>query len=303
MTENNMTENNNNCTENIDELTDTIDISINSINSSKSSKSIRTKFAKACSHCNKVLKSEKTYNKHTNNQLCYSKNEITFCKICNITMSTHENYIKHILSMEHLNSIGCNKLEILHNNQPSTILQADPYLSNNEAQAIGTNNLGNKFTFVFQNNQTQTVDLIAPKTNLLSTCISADISSVSIDNTTANTLYNHSNHSNHSSENISEKKILEPTDKQKKIILILERVGNDQEGRTLLLKMLDKLHIEDYYGLQSFIKCNNNISKQLQTIYLDIIDKFINMLVKLRNNGETIYKDKNISKLVISLTS
>ena len=66
--------------------------------------------------------------------------------------------------------------------------------------------------------------------------------------------------------------------------------------------MLDKLHIEDYRGLQSFIKSNNNISNELKNVYLDIMDKFITMLVKRRNNGETIYKDKDISKLVISLT-
>jgi hypothetical protein len=113
--------------------------------SNQKTKTIRTKFEKACTHCNKVLKSAKTYEHHINNQLCYSKNEITYCKICNIKKDTHTEYIKHLLSMEHLNSIGCNKLETLNTNQPSTILQADPYLSNNEARSIGTNNLGNKF--------------------------------------------------------------------------------------------------------------------------------------------------------------
>jgi hypothetical protein len=96
--------------------------------------------------------------------------------------------------------------------------------------------------------------------------------------------------------------IIEPTEKQKKILVILERVGSEEEGRTMLLKLLDKLHIEDYRGLQTFIKCNNNISSELKKVYLDIMDKFITMLVKRRNNGETIYKDKDISKLVISLT-
>jgi hypothetical protein len=97
-------------------------------------------------------------------------------------------------------------------------------------------------------------------------------------------------------------RVLEPSEKQKKILVILERVGTEEEGRIILCKMLDKLHIEDYRGLQSFIKSNNNISNELKNVYLDIMDKFITMLVKRRNNGETIYKDKDISKLVISLT-
>ena len=253
-------------------------------------KSIKTKFEKACGHCNKVLKSAKTYTHHINNQLCYSKNEITYCKICNIKKDTHAEYIKHLLSMEHLNSIGCNKLETLNTNQPSTILQADPYLSNNEARSIGTNNLGNKFTFVFQNNQTQIVDLIPPKQESKI----QPVNSTSIGNIVRN--------DEHRVTDNAVNTVVEPTVKQRKILVLLERVGSEEEGRTMLLKMLDKLHIEDYRGLQAFIKCNNNISNELKKVYLDIMDKFITMLVKRRNNGETVYKDKDISKLVISLT-
>ena len=258
--------------------------------SNQKTKTIRTKFEKTCTHCNKVLKSAKTYEHHINNQLCYSKNEITYCKICNIKKDTHAEYIKHLLSMEHLNSIGCNKLETLNTNQPSTILQADPYLSNNEARSIGTNNLGNKFTFVFQNNQTQIVDLIPPKQE----------SKIQVVNSTC--VGNIGRNDNHRTAENAENNIREPTEKQRKILVILERVGSEEEGRTMLLKMLDKLHIEDYRGLQTFIKSNNNISNELKKVYLDIMDKFITMLVKRRNNGETIYKDKDISKLVISLT-
>jgi len=193
--------------------------------------------------------------------------------------------------MEHLNSIGCNKLETLNTNQPSTILQADPYLSNNEARSIGTNNLGNKFTFVFQNNKTQIVDLIPPKQeSKIQLVNSANIGNI-IRNDEHRTAVNTVN------------TLGEPTEKQRKILVILERVGSEEEARTMLLKMLDKLHIEDYHGLQAFIKSNNNnISNEFKKVYLDIMDKFITMLVKRRNNGETIYKDKDISKLVISLT-
>ena len=55
--------------------------------------------------------------------------------------------------------------------------------------------------------------------------------------------------------------VVEPTEKQKKILVILERVGTEEEARTMLLKMLDKLHIEDYRGLQAFIKCNNKTTR------------------------------------------
>jgi len=298
-------------------INDTINNTLNDVNNTpiienNNNKSIKTKFEKSCNHCNKILKSAKTYAHHINNQLCYSKNEITYCKICNITMDTHANYIKHLLTIEHLNSIGCNKLETLNTNQPSTILQADPYLSNNEARNIGTNNLGNKFTFVFQNNQTQIVDLIPPKQDnkiqsnaTMNSTMHAPVRTTSM-NILRNNILRNIEHNNIEHNNVEHNNVFssipEPTDKQKKILLILEKIGTEEEGRTLLVKMLEKLHIEDYRGLQSFIKCNNNISKELKNVYLDIMDKFITMLVKRRNNGETIYKDKDISKLVISLT-
>ena len=41
-------------------------------------KPARTKFEKTCNHCNKIFKSEKTYEQHVNNQVCYSKDEITY---------------------------------------------------------------------------------------------------------------------------------------------------------------------------------------------------------------------------------
>ena len=72
-------------------------------------KSRRSKFEKACSHCDKVMKSEKLYDKHVSGQVCYSKDEKTICKVCNITLVDRAEYVKHLLSMAHINNIGCNK--------------------------------------------------------------------------------------------------------------------------------------------------------------------------------------------------
>jgi hypothetical protein len=238
-------------------------------------------FEKKCDHCNKVIKSAKSYDNHINTQVCYTRDELTYCKLCKLTVSNHNEYLKHLLSMEHINKIGCNNLEVLHNNQPSTILQADPYLTNNEARSIGTNNLGNKFTFVFENNNTQTVNLIP--------------------NTDSSTLQNDTK-----PEKIGKKigeKIIEPTQKQMKILSLLNNISNVAEGCKILLLMLDnKLNIEDYNGLQNIIKKDTNMKPEYKSAYSEIIDKFVSMLIKRKNNGEIIYKDKDISKIVISLT-
>ena len=265
-------------------------------------KAVRTKFEKTCGHCNKVLKSAKTYEHHVNNQVCYNKNETTFCKVCKITCSNRPDYVKHLLSMEHINKIGCQNLETLNNNQPSTILQIDPFLTNNEAKSIGTNNLGNKFTFVFQNNRTQTIDLINNDNQNNNPIGNNNLSgNNNINNLTSAIAHNTLNQVIIDGQSGNRK--IEPTVKQQKILSILENAKSIEDGCKLLLRMLDnKLNLEDYHGLQSIIRNDSNMQPELNTAYIEIIDKFVSMLVKRRTNGETVYKDKDISKIVISLT-
>ena len=319
-------------------------------------------FTKQCVHCNKVIKNIKTYEHHVNTQICYSKTEITYCKICNIKLENRNEYIQHLITIVHLNNIGCNNIELLDNNQPNALLQLDPYLSVNDAKLIGTTNLGQKFTFVFNNLQTQIIDLVAHKQNINTTSntqhtISSNTASNTASNTESNTAsntesntasntlidnsiadntiddntladnsINNSINSNtidsmncknisditsilpndtiHNKINILPIISLEPTIKQKKILLILKDVKNITDGCNILHRMIDtKLNIEDYNGLQTFIKNDINIIDELKHAYIELINKFINMLIKKCNNGDTIYKDKNISKLVISLTS
>lgn len=273
------------------DIADMVDAEINQA----SSKARKNKtFEKACEHCNKVLKSVKSYENHINTQVCYNRDEITYCKLCKITMPNHIDYVKHLISMEHINKIGCNKLEVLHSNQPSTILQADPYLTSNEARSIGTNNLGNKFTFVFNNNDTKVINLVHQ--NDANT--SNNRQNIIKDNANAN-----ANTNANDKQHIMNAKKIEATPKQIKILGLLNNANTVVEGGKLLLIMLDnKLHLEDYNGLQYIIKNDVNMKMEYKTAYLEIIDKFVSMLVKRRSAGETIYKDKDISKVVLSLT-
>ena len=298
-------------------------------------------FTKQCVHCNKVIKNIKTYDHHVNTQICYSKTELTYCKICNIKLENRNEYIQHLITIVHLNNIGCNNIELLDNNQPNALLQLDPYLSVNDAKLIGTTNLGHKFTFVFNNLQTQIIDLVAHKQNINTTSNTLVDNTIAdntlVDNTiTDNNITDSNSNSNsiinsiinssitcnnisditsilpndtntdtlHNKTNIMPIISLEPTIKQKKILLILKDVKNITDGCNILHRMIDtKLNIEDYNGLQTFIKNDINIIDELKHAYIELINKFINMLIKKCNNGDTIYKDKNISKLVISLTS
>ncbi len=299
------------------------------LNNCKTRNTAKNSFTKQCLHCNKVIKNIKTYEHHVNTQICYSKTELTYCKICNIKLENRNEYIQHLITIVHLNNIGCNNIELLDNTQPNALLQLDPYLSVNDAKLIGTTNLGHKFTFVFNNLQTQIIDLVAHKQNIntsYNTQSNTQSNTLSDSSITDNTLSNSNSNSivdnSISCKNISDITIilpndtinnktnimpiisLEPTIKQKKILLILKDVKNISDGCNILHRMIDtKLNIEDYNGLQTFIKNDINIIDELKNAYIELINKFINMLIKKCNNGDTIYKEKNISKLVIFLTS
>ena len=67
--------------------------------------------------------------------------------------------------------------------------------------------------------------------------------------------------------------------------------------------MLDnKLQLEDYKGLQKIIK-HLKINEEYKLNYLKTIDIFINYLIKEKTCGINSYKDKDISQLVINITS
>ena len=61
-------------------------------------KTSRQQFKEECIHCSKIFKSKITYDKHILQQLCYSADEITYCKICCITLSNHNKYKKHLFT-------------------------------------------------------------------------------------------------------------------------------------------------------------------------------------------------------------
>jgi hypothetical protein len=121
-------------------------------------------FDAECSKCHKHFKTKSAFEKHVSHQLCYGMHEITFCKTCNITMETHSSYVKHLMTAEHLSSIGVGKLEKLKEEKPGAIHVADPYLSSGEAELLGTRNLGNKYTLVFENEEIQEVKLVRKPT-------------------------------------------------------------------------------------------------------------------------------------------
>lgn len=278
----------------VDEKPAVIDIVV----SGKSLKTEKQKFNAECNKCHKHFKSKCTYDKHINQQLCYSKDELSYCKTCNIMLESHSGYIKHLMTAVHLDSIGAVKLERLQEDRPSTIHTADPYLSRNEAELLGTRNLGEKYTLVFENNKTQEVKLVRKPSPIYSQVFTDEKIHTTVK---SNSDIKSANMTN--LEMIIPDKITQPTNNQIGIIKYLEKQTNPVEANNSFIKILTtKLALEDYYGLTTLIRENGVMSIEVKKTILGLINKFVDGLTKKRVSGQATYNGKDIAKVVVALS-
>ena len=205
--------------------------------------------------------------------------------------------------MSHLNKIGYNNIERLHTKEVAKVHQVDPYLNKLDINKITNSNLGDSFTFVFTKGNTKTVSLVntimkESDSELIPEPVSVShpepISKLQPTETILET------------NSIIQESKLEYTARQNKIISYLDKISNENtasDGGKLFYKMLDtKLQLEEYKGLQTIIN-NLNILDNYKNTYIRVIEIFISMLIKEKNKGEKLYKNKDISQLVINLSS
>ena len=294
----------------------------------KFSKEKKPGFSSECSHCSKSFKSKPTFDKHVNLQSCYKQDEISYCKVCCLLLESHSHYKTHLFTMEHLNNIGYSKLEMFNKQEVSKIHLVDPYLNSNDVKKISKNNLGDSFTFVFNKGNTKTINLVNNINNIeINNNVigggggdgggdggdggdrsSNGVSAGGVNNTNSDVSSEvNSEVSNEVSSDRPHNQAPEPSLRQLKIIKILEKQvfeNSEFECGKLFYNMLDnkKLQIEDYKHLHNIIK-NLEFSQEYKDEYSLKINEFISMLVKQKTKGETLYKDKDISQLVINLSS
>ena len=285
--------NNNNNNDNEEQVIITTKVKKTRVKKDKPKKVVQPKFSSNCSNCQKLFKNIKLYEKHTIEQVCYKDNEITYCKICIMTYTTHNDYKKHLCSIQHINNIGCNTIEKINTYTTNSVHSLDPYLNSNDVETISSKNLGAAFTLVFEEGNTQTITLNK------NTKISKDET-----DTISKTMNETINET--SSQPIHEHLHPIPTNRQIKIINFLENQISqnntiDKSG-DLFYKMLDnKLQIDDYKYLQKIIN-NLTINNDYKLNYTNTINLFISYLVTEKTKGNKNYKDKDISQLVINLT-
>jgi len=268
----------------------------------KSAKTGKKAFDAECSKCHKHFKTKGAYEKHIGQQLCYNSDELSYCKTCNITLESHAGYVKHLMTLVHLESIGVGKLERLKEERPGVIHTADPYLSRNEAELLGTRNLGEKYTLVFENNEIQEVKLVrkppsSPPSQppLANMQTPLQVPSIVQSKVSANVSIR--------TESAAPDRITQATVNQIEIIQYLEKQKNPVEANNSFIKVLTtKLALEDYYGLTTLIRENGKISLEVKQTILGLINKFVEGLTKKRAGGQLTYNSKDIGKVVIALS-
>jgi uncharacterized C2H2 Zn-finger protein len=288
----------------------------------------KPQFNGICNKCAKVFRNETTYTEHMKYQKCTTATTTTYCKICDLTLNNRDDYEKHLVSLTHIDKIQSNfgYIEPIEINETPAINIIDPYLTSDDIANINKKTLGTNFTINFKNNRSQTVNLVAlPKVKKQS--VNDNISDPNEQNqqnqqnlTTQQQKQNNNNpcQSNPTPNQVTQNhtvnkpvtqstmstRIVDATQRQKKIITFLEGIQDSSKCASKLLELLDnKLHIDDYKNLQSLIKQSAIITNQMKEIYITTIEKFTMALIKLKTKGTTLYKEKDIATLVMNLTS
>uniref|UniRef100_A0A6C0HM03 Uncharacterized protein n=1 Tax=viral metagenome TaxID=1070528 RepID=A0A6C0HM03_9ZZZZ len=286
----------------------------------------RAKFAKTCEYCQKIFKAKKTYETHIYTQACKSLNEITYCKICDLTCETHQQYKKHLTSLRHNNKIQTiyGIVETIDVTVTPPINTADPYLTSDDVDTITKKSLGNNFTINYKDGRDshivklvkQTVSNTRDTGNTPATLSSID-QNTSIQNNLLQTtdkpqalqalqksqaLEPLSASASHSIQHHVDP--IEATPRQAKIITYLEGYKNIANCGDKLIEILkEKLQIEDYKHLQTLLQQSPHLSSEMKEAYVGAINKFSMAMVKLKNKGVSTFKDKDITMIVMNLNA
>ena len=262
-----------------------------------SNKSIDNKVEYKCINCNRVFKTENAYNKHVRSQVCISTKDKTYCSTCDKLFKSREELDNHLLSMEHYECIN-NLANIKPLKKDNKLYNLDPVLNNSDVEKMNKVDIGTNITIIYNDD------------NIIRQEIKINTESVSgiSDSTSSIVNINNSNNSINSNAEVStinnsNNVVLESNDeRKKKIIDFLISNANTKESSKNFLKLLNKLSIEDYNGLNNCIIKSNEIPVLAKQQYIKTIQTFINLLIKKKTKGESKHNGYDIQDIVTAIS-
>jgi hypothetical protein len=251
---------------------------------------INTKHKYICKKCRKVFKTENAFNNHVRTQVCISTKYKTYCSTCDKLFESRDELDNHLLSLEHYECIN-NLSNIKPIKKDNKLYNLDPILNNNDIEQMNTIDIGNTFTFIYKNESISKHEIKLNSNNICN--IESNISIISNNNNV-----NDVNTSNNTVDSIT----VSNEDRKKKIIDFLISNANTKEASKNFLKLLNKLSIEDYEGLNNAIIKSTEIPVLSKQNYIKTIQTFINLLIKKKTKGESKHNGYDIQEIVTMIS-
>lgn len=280
-----------------------------------------------CKNCRKAFKTLNSYTKHVKEQKCVDFLLKTYCVLCNKTFDSRKEYEAHIMSGEHMAQInkssfkniidlGDKKVDKTKENMNKQHI-IDPYLTAKESLSMVDSD--NKFTIVYKDGRTEDkVMRVDKKKDKKQVSVGIDesknteyeprmdalspISNVSSTEDNGEQRYEKEVVSREDDEAARKKKEEEGALRRKKIMVLLSRMQDEEKSVAKFLKILNKLNLEDYKGLNTEIIKDKNIKVLPKQKYLKAIKDFIGLLVKKKNEGFNAHNGNDIQQIVTNLT-
>lgn len=263
-----------------------------------------------CDTCNKIFKTFNSYNKHINQQVCIENLKKTYCKICNKNFETRTDYESHTLSSSHISMINKNSFDNIIDLKLDETYDAqkiknkndlDPYLSPDEKMTLSDNTI----TIYYKNGQEEEQVIKEKKKKTKKDSLAVEINeskNISHDPPARENMSPISNVSSNEDINDLEEEKHNSKLRQKKILIFLKKNEKNEYGDKRFLKLLNKLNLDDYTGLNNELIRDRTINVLAKQKYLQAIKTFVDLLIKKKNEGNDTHNGHKIEDIVIKLT-
>jgi len=281
-----------------------------------------------CNNCKKTFRTLNSYTKHRKEQKCVDFLARTYCVLCKKDFNERKDYEEHMMSAEHvaqINKSSFNDVINLNEKKNKKVLDninkqniVDPYLS--PAESLSMVDSDNKFTIVYKDGRKEDkVMRVDKKKDKKDVSVGIDESKNEEYVSREETLSPISNVSS-TEENLEngnyEKELASKDDdeearrkreeaavvRRKKIMILLGKIQDEDKAVVKFLKILNKLNLEDYKGLNNEIIREKGIKVLPKQKYLKAIKDFIGLLIKRKNEGYNAHNGNDIQQIVTNLT-
>lgn len=267
-----------------------------------------------CPYCKKVF-TVKSVDKHILEQLCRPLNMRSYCKSCNVSYATRQEYMLHLTSKDHMSVmfgktmdpvVVVNALAPSHDVElRSQVLALDPYLTKDESSSVKNEGMGDRMLLKFNGSDqkisvdTHTVVELPKQTSGLSVAATKIIGGQELANeSVVKSGFSYAELMKHNES------FPEPNERQTKIIAWLAQwqTSGVQVMRDKARLIMEKLPMQDADYLLTHLRNSSVLTLPAKQVYCTYIDSLVTILINEINKGIDTFGGKNIFEFVAKIT-